>query len=183
MTLAEAKDFYFAYKGYSFHMGREEPSRYNEFKKVCPDKSVLKEWDEELLEGLFKDLSSDQEHAWIAHGHILKIAFRGNCDAGLWGERLLREMEHMDSLDAKNRILITENMAGRTEKLTDGGVFFFCRYTGLEKEMHRIMLRLLDIPVYPDEFEGEQPGWADPQERYQRAKSSYLQAYAGFRRC
>ena len=31
MTLEEAKEFYFQYYGFSFHMDREEPARYNSF--------------------------------------------------------------------------------------------------------------------------------------------------------
>ena len=56
MTLEEAKEFYFQYYGFSFHMGREEPARYDGFHSLGLGKETLSAWDEELLDGLFDEL-------------------------------------------------------------------------------------------------------------------------------
>ena len=56
MTPEEAKRFYFEYNGFSFHMGREEPSRYNAFRALDIDPDTLKRWDEELLGNCFGKL-------------------------------------------------------------------------------------------------------------------------------
>jgi len=50
MTGEEAKEFYQSYLGSSFHMGREEPERYDSFMRLGIGEDVLREWDEELLE-------------------------------------------------------------------------------------------------------------------------------------
>ena len=56
MTVDEAKEFYFKYNGYMFHMDREEPHTYAAFKQLEISSDTLREWDEELLEGLFETL-------------------------------------------------------------------------------------------------------------------------------
>ena len=48
MTKEEAKEFYQSYLGYSFHMGREEPAKYESFRRLGIGEDVLREWDEEL---------------------------------------------------------------------------------------------------------------------------------------
>ncbi|MBR0085279.1 MAG: hypothetical protein IJL97_01895, partial [Lachnospiraceae bacterium] len=86
MTLEEAKKFYFDYNGYSFHMDREEPLKYNAFCRLRIGKDVLKEWDEELLEEKFERMQTCPERAWTAHGDILKIMRRGNCDISRYAD-------------------------------------------------------------------------------------------------
>ena len=80
MTFEEAKRFYFEYSGFSFHMGREEPARYNSFMALDIDKDTLRSWDEELLNDRFEKLWADPEHVCAVHGNILDIIRRKNCD-------------------------------------------------------------------------------------------------------
>ena len=53
MTLAEAKEFYFKYNGFSFHMDREEPAKSGSFRMLNLGKDTLRKWDEELLDHYF----------------------------------------------------------------------------------------------------------------------------------
>ncbi len=144
MTLEEAKEFYFRYNGFSFHMDREEPRKYNSFRNLDIGKDVLEKWDEELLDDYFRSLSSAPDRAWVSHGNILKIISRNNCDAEKYLSLLLDEMENMEDLDLSNTTLLIENMAGRTEPMTDGGVYIFCKYPDLAEKMGRVMERLID---------------------------------------
>lgn len=144
MTFEEAKEFYFQYNGFSFHMDREEPRKYNDFRMLDIEKDILKKWDEELLDDCFKSLLSAPDRVWISHGNILKIIRRNNCDARKYLSLLLDEMEKMEDLDLSHTTLIIENMAGRTEPMTDGGVYTFCKYPDLAKRMGRVMERLID---------------------------------------
>lgn len=143
MTLEEAKEFYFRYYGSSFHMDREEPAEYNSFRMLDPGPGVLKQWDEELLDGLFDRLHTDPARIWSVHGTILQIIRRNNCDAERYLNRLLEETARMEDPDDANVTLITENMAGRNELLSDGGVYVFCRYSGLSKRMNDIMEQMI----------------------------------------
>ena len=171
MTLEEAKEFYFQYKGYSFHMGREEPAKYNSYRMLAPGENVLKEWDEELLGGLFDRMKTDPDRAWAAHGDILQIIGRQHCDTEEYLARLLTEMEHMDNLSTGVMTLIIENMAGRTEPMKDGGVYLFCKYPALAERMNDVMERL--IAAYAADEEAGR--------RFQDAVSRYRKAYAKWR--
>ena len=171
MTLEEAKEFYFQYKGYSFHMDREEPAKYSSYRALGLGADVLKGWDEELLDGLFDRMKADPDRAWTAHGDILQIIGRHYCDTEEYLARLLDEMEGMDSLSAHVMTLIIENMAGRTEPMKDGGVYVYCKYSHLAERMNDVMERL--IAVYTaDEEAGK---------RFQDAVRRYRKAYAKWR--
>ena len=182
MTLEEAKRFYFAYKGFSFHMDREEPVKYNMFRSLSLGKEVLQKWDEELLKEQFARMTEDPERAWVYHGDILKIISRGNCDISFWAERLLKEMGKMERLDAKNLMLIMENMAGRTESLKDGGVYLFCRHAKLGKQMEEVMKQFIGFIDPKDGRSREnEPGWYDTKERFGRAVRMYRSALGKWR--
>ena len=122
-------------------------------------------------------MRSDSGRAWIAHGHILGILKRGNCDVNAWASRLLDEMEAMDRTDAKNRILITENMAGRNGDLSDDGAYLTCRSTPFAGRMDQVMEHLLrDVDTEDGSLSEEKMGWENPAERCRRAAENYRTA-------
>ncbi len=169
MTLEEAKQFYFSYLGHSFHMDREEPAKANSFRMLNIDRETLRQWDEELLEGLFRDFRSRPGQAWIPHGRILEVLRRGYCDAAPWLSRLLDEMEQTDRFDMKETTLIIENMAGRTESMKDGGVCIFCKHPETVARMKDIMERLIEAK--PAESAETAVG-----DRFEKAVRSYRKA-------
>ncbi len=142
MTLEEAKRFYFDYLGLSFHMDREDPVKYNSFRMLGIEKETLRQWDEELLEKLFEELKSGPERSWAAHGNIIKVIGRGNCNVRVNLCRLLDETEHMDSLEPDALARVIENMEGRTESGKDGGIYLFRSYPELGERLEGIMKRL-----------------------------------------
>ena len=142
MTLEEAKRFYFDYLGLSFHMDREDPVKYNSFRMLGIEKETLRQWDEELLEKLFEELKSVPERSWAAHGNIIKVIGRGNCDVRANLCRLLDETEHMDSLEPDALARVIENMEGRTESGKDGGIYLFRSYPELAARLEGIMKSL-----------------------------------------
>ncbi len=179
MTLSEAKGYYFKYNGHGFHMMREEPQTYSVYKTLQIMPETLKEWDEELLRKNFREMREQPEHAWVYQGEILEIMSRGRCDAEDWTSKLLHAMERMTVLDKHCKILIIENMAGRTEPQKDGGVYFICRNTRLETRMQEVMGKLMDFSC--DENDNtEKRGWGDVRGRYLRAVSSYERAVTKF---
>ena len=171
MTLEEAKRFYFEYKGYAFHMGREEPSRYESFRMLCLDEETLKQWDEELLEGLFSKLRETPERSWASHGDILRIISRKHCDTLRYLNRLLEEMEKLTQPDLFQTTLIIENMAGRTQGQKDGGVYVFYACSGPMERMDRITESLIG------RFET-----GETDRRFKEAVSRYRSAYRRWRR-
>lgn len=171
MTLEEAKEFYFAYAGHSFHMDREEPVKYNAFMQLNLEEGILKQWDEELLDRLFENLWSNPARVWASHGSILSIIGRQRCDVGQYLAKLLNEMEKMEQLDAFNITLIIENMAGRTESMSDGGAYLFCRHSSLAESMNAVMERIIDA------YSGNN----DVDDRFRTAVHRYRCAYGTWR--
>ena len=167
MTLEEAKEFYFQYYGFSFHMGREEPARYNTFMMLELSPDTLRQWDEELLEELFRHLEDDPGRIWARHGTIIKIIGRNRCDSLQYMIRLLDEMAAMDSLDLLNATLIIENMAGRTADMKDGGAAVFFRLGGPVSRMNEIMEHMIE--TFKENNETDQ--------RFAGAVRRYRQAY------
>ncbi len=167
MTLEEAKEFYFQYYGFSFHMGREEPARYDGFHSLGLGKETLSAWDEELLDGLFDELRTRRDRVWIPHGNILKVIGRKYCDVGKNLGRLLGEMEHMTDLDLFQTTLVIENMAGRTEHMKDGGVYIVCSCSGPAVRMNDVMEMLISL------YGADHPA----DDRFSQAVSRYRSAY------
>lgn len=167
MTLDEAKEFYVRYLGSSFHMDREEPARYGSFMMLGLGKDTLGEWDEELLERLFGDLRSGSGRAWVAHGRILDVIRRNNCDVRKHLGRLLDEMERMARLDTFDITLVLENMAGRNESMSDGGAYVFCGHPDLVPRMNDVVERL--IAACSERH--------DVDDRFERAVGRYRRAY------
>ncbi len=168
MTLDEAKEFYLQYRGFSFHMDREEPAKYGSFRMLGLDRETLSAWDEELLDGLFADLRLRRDRVWIGHGDILKIIGRNYCDTGKNLSRLLDEIECMTDLDLFQNTLIIENMAGRNERMTDGGVYVFCRYSDLAGRMNDVTERMISACAAGDPVD----------ERFRQAVRRYRLAYS-----
>ncbi len=56
-TLDDAKEFFLAMGCSSFHMDREYPSRYTEFKSLNISKDILKLWQQENIDSLFKKIN------------------------------------------------------------------------------------------------------------------------------
>jgi len=143
MTLKEAKEFYFQYDGSSFHMDREEPGRYGNFKMLSIGKDVLQKWDEEILDGLFEKFRTEPENAWRYHERMIRIIRHGYCDAGKYLGMMLDGMDNMRDPDMFNVTLILENMAGRNKPMNDGGVHSVFKYSSLASRMNEVTGHLI----------------------------------------
>ena len=143
MTKEEVKEFYQSYLGFSFHMGREEPGKYESFRMLDLGEDVLTEWDEELLEQQFGKLWSEPGRVWARHGNMIGIIGRGHCDTERYLGRMLDEMQRMEDLEPYELTLIIENMAGRTESGKDGGAYLFRSHPELKERMRDVMQRII----------------------------------------
>lgn len=173
MTLKEAEEYYKKYDGHGFHMYREEPEIYQVFQDLHIPNTRTKQWDSELTEDYFKKMWMDPDRVWTIHDRLIDILIRSKNKAYI--DRLLCEMEKMESLSKKNKVLIIENMAGRNAAL-EGGCMLVCRNTDYGIRMDRIMKRIMDFSC--DERDNiEIPGWHDMRARYENAVSQYKSAY------
>lgn len=161
MTWEEAKEFYFRYEGHAFHMDREDSAGYEAFRRLAPGRDLLKRWDEELLEGL---LRAGGRPFWSRHERALQILRRGLCDPALWGGRLADVLEQEEP-DPHEAALLLENMAGRSESMTDGGVYILRECPAVLTRTDRALSRLTEGAA------------GEPDERLERAIRRYRAAY------
>ena len=173
------KQTYMKCQGNTMHMAREYCDVYEMYKQLDPGEDILKEWDLELLESLFAMLWEDPGFVWGRHGQIIEVLNRGRVDIGYWVARLLDEMEKMDVLDKKNKILIIENMSGINTREDLGGVHLICTSTEQGSRMADIMNKLMDFSCTADD-DIDQRGWDNMLNRFLVATASYEKAMKRF---
>ena len=179
VNIEHIKSAYFDCHGSFFHMAGEHREAYEQFKLLNPDEMVLREWDAELLGEIFAQLWDEPDFVWGRHSRIIEVLNRGRVDIRYWVSRLLDEMEKMDVLDKRNKILIIENMSGRNSRENAGGVHLICTHTDLEPRMHEVMNKLMDFHCdYCDNL--DQRGWENITNRYLAVIGSYEQACRRF---
>ena len=175
------KATYFDCHGSTFHMAREYPEVYGQYRLLDSGEDLLRDWDNELLESLFARLWDDPDYVWSRHSQIISVLNRGRIDTGSWVSRLLDEMEKMDSLDKKNKIIIIETMSGRNSREDEGGVHLICTHTDLEPRMIAVMNKLMDFSCGPSD-NTDRHGWDNILNRYLVATASYERARRRFGR-
>ncbi len=174
MDLKEAEELYKRYDGREFHMSREEPQLYyGAYRRLSIPEETKRKWDEELIASAFGSLWDDPHRVWAVHGNLLELLKRVPKEEYI--VRLLDEMEKMTALDKRQKILITENMAGRSASL-DGGCRLICRMSPYSERMDGIMSGITDFTCGKDD-ETDDMGWTDTAARYERAVSAYKSAY------
>ena len=145
MTIGEAEGLYKKYLGERHVMlGEEGEDVCREFDSLNIKDSVKAGWDCELLDECFKMLYSDLDEVWKYHAFILVILSHKRVDMTAYAQKLLFEMDKMTVLDEKNRRLIIENMAGRTENFDDGGCRLIVEHTRVGELMRNVMEKLTE---------------------------------------
>lgn len=181
MNILEAEVFFKKYGGHGFHMYREDPPRYSEYKNLNIDPRIEERWRQELIQSYFEQFFSEPEYVWVKHSRLVeliadtKTKIEDNC------RNLLQYMERMDSLDKRQKILIIENMAGRNSQRKDGGCYYICSRTSLSEEMNKVMGKFMDFQCYPHD-NLDTHGWRNTSGRFSEAVTTYKQAYERFKR-
>lgn len=180
MTIAEAEKYFKQYNGHGFHMCREEPKKYDEYKLLNISSELEEAWRQEIVDKIFENFFDSPERVWSAHSSVIKVLLATKTRVEENSHRLLSMMEQMSTLDKQQKILIIETMAGRTEPQKDGGCYFVCSRTTLGNRMNIIMEYLMDFECDLED-NIEEHGWNNIRERYLRAVSSYRSAYYRFK--
>lgn len=169
LTIEQVKEIYIKNNG-SAHMGREYPEAYQAFAALNPDEDLLREWDEEILERLFASLWENTDSVWVKHNLIIYVLNRKRANLNIWLLRLLDEMEKMIDLDKKNKIEIIQNMGGRRNQKTEGGVQLICLNTNMESRMKDIMDKMKDFRCDEEDLTNS---WLVALDSYEKACKKY----------
>lgn len=179
MTIVEAEKYFKQYNGHGFHMCREEPKKYDEYKLLNISSEIEESWRQDIVGEIFEGFFDCPERVWSKHGSMVSLLLATKTRLNENGTRLLSLMDQMNELDKRQKILVIENMAGRTKPQKDGGCYLICSRTTLGKKMNDIMERLMDFECDLDD-NTEEHGWNNIKERHLRAISSYKMAYYRF---
>ena len=142
---------------------------------------MVRELDKEILEDLFSVLQDWDENTWIKVGQVIDMLFHDTVDREYWGSKLLDEIEKMDGLDHKNKVLIIERMIGDDREHKKGGIYLFCAYTHQGNRMNEIMKKFMDFTCDEDEIWmvcGINRGRVS--DRHNRAVMNYGKTYSNF---
>ena len=170
MTIEEAKQYFKRYDGHYFHMGREEPWNYDEFKKFNFQDSIIEQWRQEIIDNYFEKLFNRSDNVWSAILHIIdvmpetKTNYPDNC------RKLLNALNKAANLDKKQKILIIEVMAEK-------GCQFVCQKSDLALEMNDIMSLFMDFECYPEDSIANSIAWNDVPHKHKAAVRDYSNAF------
>lgn len=73
MTLEESKEFYISMGGIGFHMYRENPNRYDEFKELQINPDILETWKQEQIMKYFELLEQHNDETWNIHSRNIDL--------------------------------------------------------------------------------------------------------------
>ena len=179
MTILEAEEYFKQYGGHGFHMCREEPRKYDQYKMLNISPQMEEKWRQDILNRKFGQFFERPEEVWVQHGSIIDVLTATETKIEENCLKLLFCMEQMMKLDKKQKILIIENMAGRTVPQKDGGCYLICSRTTLAKRMNEIMTKIMDFECnLEDNIDSH--GWNNIRERHIKAVARYKMVYYRF---
>lgn len=183
MTLEEAKEFFVSMGCSSFHMCRENPNLYEEFRNLQINFDILETWKQEQLIKYFKLLEHPNDDSWNIHSRIIDLLNNTTSKKNENAEKLIKVMERLvGAISKKSAILIAENMAGRTSDFHDGGFCFLSGQNLLIKQGYIYCSKMLDFDCteYDNDI-SEDSGWKNIKSRKENAENNMKKAVKKFR--
>jgi len=180
MNIKEAEAFFKQYNGHGYHMWHDDPAKNREFNSMGISEKLKEQWRQEIIQDYFDHIFDSPELIYNKHSNIIavikstKTNLQENCN------KLLDIMDKLYTLDKRQKVLIIENMAGRTNPQEDGGCYLICAKTNLKERMHNIMLKIMDFDCTSDD-DLDEIGWSDMRERHFDAVNNYERAYNKFK--
>lgn len=147
--LEDAKAYFQAMGCSHFHMSREYPEMYDEYRSMSIDKSMEREWTRESLAALYDqiiDLNSDKTDLWWMHSRMADLTQILQTTEAI--EILHSTTLHIiDRLQPQSSLLVAETIIGRQQIGRRGGMIFLAYNLGLNntaRDFAFIALKLID---------------------------------------
>jgi tRNA-dihydrouridine synthase len=124
-TVEQAKD-YFRQMGCShFHMGREAPDRYNEYRSLNISKETEKEWTQEQFEEYYKNILENTDANSLSHQHSSMENLLYTLKSKMAWRKMLEVTQFIhDKVPAEYRVIIAETTVGRAVIDARDGLIF-----------------------------------------------------------
>ncbi|WP_395740608.1 hypothetical protein [Prosthecobacter sp.] len=162
-TLEDAKRYFQAMGCSGFHMCREYPARYEEFRGLNVSRDLQRQWAEESVSGTLAELRSgtlDRQRLWAVHSRMTDIV-KG------WGMTPFLEEVHEvtcvieSAMPQRDRMLVAETIVGRQDLSVRPGYIFQSLDAGNEPLARKFAAqarRLVDQPFPKENPEPLYPG-------------------------
>ena len=172
MDIQYAEKFFKQYDGSHFFMDREMPEEYTAYKNLQISKAKENQWRSEILDDYFNKMISEYStDYWRYHNKIISILNQMDTDIIEYLKKLLYSMKIVEKLDKRQKILVIENMAGRTVAQKDGGYYLFAS-NGITDPVREIMKSITKFECTTLD-NGEDIGWSNMPQRLSNAKGKY----------
>ncbi|MTI49676.1 MAG: hypothetical protein FH761_17740 [Firmicutes bacterium] len=124
-TFEQAKK-YFKRMGFShFHMAREYPNRYEEYKRLSISRHMEIEWRKEQLDEYYKNViqENNDDPLWSVHSKMYELVESIRTDSAL--RKILQATQHISELvPFKDRVIIAETINGRRYRKFRSGLIY-----------------------------------------------------------
>jgi hypothetical protein len=127
-TIEEAKDFFLSMGCSSFHMSREYPERYDEYKKMKITEAWENEWRQESFEIHVKKLFevnevSDFSTLWAIHSSMTEL-FRQLKTTDTLKKMLVATQYIREKVPLKDMVIVAETINGRISPTYRDGLIY-----------------------------------------------------------
>ncbi len=184
MDKQQAEEFFKKYRGDAFLMDREDPVGANEYRAAKIDATQEGIWRTELCDELIGKMMDDTAYAWMYHMNCIEVLKEMKARRKDYCAKLMdvtNWLVQCESLDARQRIIMLENMAGRTDSFSDGGICLMAKHIELKSIVSGNVVGLASFtPTAADNQ--DLPGWENVRTRYDKAVENCRKAFKKFYR-
>jgi hypothetical protein len=124
-SVEQAKKYFRSMGCSYFHMGREFPERYREYKQLNISEQTETKWRTEQLEEYYTNIlkSKDDISLWSVHSNMDELVETLKTDAAL--KKMLEVTQHIcDRVPFKDRVIVSETINGRKYRRFRSGLIY-----------------------------------------------------------
>lgn len=124
-SIQQAKEYFISMGCSHFHMGREFPQRYEEYKMLNISKIKETEWRIEQLDEYFNDIigNKDNTRLWVVHSSMAELVETLKTDIAL--RKMLEVTQYIrDLVPIKYRVIVSETVNGRGNRKLRTGLIY-----------------------------------------------------------
>ncbi len=124
-TIVQAREYFRAMDGSGYHMWREFPERYEEYKQLAISKQTEMEWRQELFEEYYVALKENRASAslWELHSRMCDLFTDMKTEAAL--AKILEATEAIrERVPRRDRVIVAETINGRAVRSARSGLIY-----------------------------------------------------------
>jgi hypothetical protein len=124
-TIQQAKEFFIAMGCSGFHMSREYPKRYDEYKQLHISTQAETEWRKEEFDRYYASImdNTNPGSLWMYHSSMESLLYALKSELALM--RMLEVTQFMrDKVPLNDRVIVAETINGRTVRKARMGLIY-----------------------------------------------------------